>query len=181
MRTWLYKNKEKGFTLAEMLVAVSVFILIMAATVAIFVSVVRAQRKAQALRAVLDDSRYSLELMARQIRMAKIDYDAYGGSVTEPQETLYLIDSQGTSHIFSFRSNRLEFDGGVVTSDNVFLDDLKFYINPEASPYTSGSEDEHSRVTIVFSATGKYGQSDKPQEESHIDIQTTVSNRVYER
>lgn len=57
-----------GFTLIELIVTIAVFSIVLLTGIDVMVSVFRAQAKAIALKDVLDNARFSLELMSREIR-----------------------------------------------------------------------------------------------------------------
>ena len=62
-------NKLKsGFTLMELIVSIAVFSIIALTSVDVMISVFNAQAKAIALKDVLDNTRFSLELISREIR-----------------------------------------------------------------------------------------------------------------
>jgi len=67
------KRDLGGFTLVEMLVAIFVFITVLGASSAIFVDVIRNQKRALANQELLNQTSYVLEYMSRAIRMAKKD------------------------------------------------------------------------------------------------------------
>ena len=62
---------QKGVTLIEMLVAVAIFSIIVAAISGLFISSIRTQGRILATQELLDQTSYALEYMGRAIRMAK--------------------------------------------------------------------------------------------------------------
>ncbi|MFC1630114.1 PilW family protein [Patescibacteria group bacterium] len=66
-------KKKKGFTLIEMLVAVSIFALVIGSITGLFVAAVRSQVKVLITQRMLDETSFSLEYMSRTLRMARKD------------------------------------------------------------------------------------------------------------
>jgi len=61
---------KKGYTLIEVLVAVSIFTILVAGPTGLFITALRGQRKALATMEIIDDSSYALEYISRALRMA---------------------------------------------------------------------------------------------------------------
>ncbi len=81
-----------GFTLIEMMVAVAVFTLMVTAGSGLFVSGLRAQRRALATQELLDQTSYISEYMSRAIRMAQKDMDGGCTDPTRPRLNFAFID-----------------------------------------------------------------------------------------
>ena len=64
---------NQGFTLVEILVAVGIFFVVIAAPTGFFVSSLKGQQKALSSQELLDQSSYALERISRAIRMARKD------------------------------------------------------------------------------------------------------------
>ena len=71
------EQQKNGFTLAELLVSITVFSLIIGAVSGAFISTIQAQRKALSFQEILNQTSYLEEYMSRAIRMARKDF---GGS-----------------------------------------------------------------------------------------------------
>jgi prepilin-type N-terminal cleavage/methylation domain-containing protein len=65
----IHAQKNRGFTLIEMLIAVTLFSVVMLVAVGTLLSLVTANRKAQALQSVMNNLNIALDDMARSIRM----------------------------------------------------------------------------------------------------------------
>ena len=75
----LFTKSGAGFTLVEVLVAVSIFALLAILLSVIYVSFTKMQTRTQISQQVLNDSQFTLETMAREIRNNEIyEYDPYG-------------------------------------------------------------------------------------------------------
>lgn len=73
---------NKGFTLIEIMVAVSIFISVMMIVIGALLMLNNANRKAQALRVVVDNLNFALEDMTRNI-MTGSEYKCWSGDLTD--------------------------------------------------------------------------------------------------
>lgn len=189
---------KKGFSLVEMLVVLAVFSVVTVVIVDIFMLASRAQRRTLAVQRIQSDARYSLEAMSREIRMDIVDYEYYGGAVSDiPSGTLALRDQDDNQIIFKKSDENcpagatsclaVSIDGGgnweSITAPGINVDDLKFYIDPLVNPFELNAgnaydSDNQPRVTIVLVTSGVGG---RPDEQQTVRLQTTVSNRIYRR
>src|SRR3989338_3039837 len=64
---------RSGFSLVELLVSMTIFTLVMSAGSTIFLLALRAQRVTIAEQNVVDNTRFALEFMSRQLRFARRD------------------------------------------------------------------------------------------------------------
>lgn len=190
---------KKGFTLVEMMVVLAIFSIATVVIVDIFMTASRAQRRTLAIQKIQTDAQYSLEAMAREIRMDSIDYawSGYVGGINIPDEELALRDADDNSIIFKKDSANcptgttnclaVSLNGGTtwasITSKGINVEDLKFYIDPPVDPFKVNAgytydSDHQPRVTIVLVTKGVGG---RPDEQKTVYLQTTVSNRIYRR
>ncbi len=159
------KNKQTGFTLIELIVAIGIFGLVVTMTVSIFVVALISQRRIISLRNVEDNTRFALESMAREIRTGK----NFGGSVN----SLSFTNAKSESVIYRLNNNTIEqsSDGGanylIVTGPEVMVDYLNFYLLGQAS-----GDGLEPRVTITVGVTSRIGN-----QASNIKIQNTISER----
>lgn len=200
------KNKTgAGFTLVEVVVALSIFAIATVYSISIFVQSNIVQKRTANIQRVMADARYALEVMAREVRMGNIDY-AYanytrelGGSLTFPQAELAIRDVLNQP----IRFRRFQIEAGRyslqvcsgqdvcgegdwldITPQNLSVVNLAFYIAPEKDPFTWDAAladypaDQQPRVTIILETKSLY--KDLPTERiSHL--QTTVTSRKYVR
>jgi len=78
-------NKKDGFTLVELLVALTLFTFVVLAAVSSLYAVNNASRKVNAMRGVLDNLNFAMESMSRTIRTS--DNIICGGTVNPPGVT----------------------------------------------------------------------------------------------
>jgi len=94
MRDRIYRNKnnkEKGFTLIEIIVVTGIFSVLMIAISGIFIAALRAERNVLASKKVLGELSYVTEYMTRALRMA--DKDSSGSCI--PVGSNYQLTARG--------------------------------------------------------------------------------------
>lgn len=64
-----FKKSDTGFTLIEMMVAVAIFSIVMLVAVGALLSIIDANRKARAVKSVVNNVSFAIESMARQARL----------------------------------------------------------------------------------------------------------------
>ncbi len=177
---------SKGTSLIELLVAATLFIIVMAAFLGLFTSAFRYQKKGLAVAEMLSSASYITEYMSRALRMAqkdqdgscvgsiKTNYDADGGD----QITFLNDDGEGECRQFLLGGARLQVRRSLdksaanfgpaepLTPSTIDVSDLQFTI--------SGEEQDdvlQPKVTFFIELTT---QETEPQT---LKLQTTVSQR----
>ena len=179
------KNKPKfttGFTLIELMVAVSVFSIVMVICMGSILSVFDANKKSQSLRAVMDNLNSAMEGMTRAIRFGDTYHCGSTGSLSSPQDcplgdqSLTLFSSSGTQITYKLSGSQIvKTIGGTdypVTSSNIVIQSLVFRVFG-SPPYSGGSDLYQPQVIIVVSG---YAGS-KPTDKSSFTLETTLSQR----
>jgi len=190
-------NKKNGFSLVELLVAITVFSLVMSIAAGLFVHVFESQTQALSYQELFDQTSFIMEYLARGVRMAKKQRTA-----TDPmnpacisvgrnyelvsQSHLRFIRRDGTltppafiCYEFRLSGTRLEVsrDRGsswsALTSPRLEVVTLRFRVvgdgieTPPLQPM----------VTIVLEVRGRgYGHGRR----STIHLQTTISQRDFD-
>ncbi|MDP2918216.1 MAG: type II secretion system protein [bacterium] len=172
---------KKGFSLIEVVVAMAVFALALVAISGIFLSIVRAQRKANIAGKVQVEARTMLDTITAAVQNCDIDYSA----IINPAETLVLKNKNGETVVFSKAGNRLMMSVGGsankdLMTDKVKVDKLKFWVNPNTDPFAIGGPNIQPTVTILLTLS-QSAASAKPEDKASVQIQTTVTQRVYKR
>ena len=113
-----YENKEHGFTLVELLVAMAAFGLIVVAITGIFIAATKTQMKAFALQNAQESGRYLLETMTKEIRMSQIEWEEIDGY---PTAILSIVSPYGgaTSYEFNNTDKLLKRGGYPISPDNI--------------------------------------------------------------
>ena len=164
-------QENKGFTLVELLVAMTLFVVLIGIATGGFIRVLRTQRAIVELMAVNDNTVLTLEQMAREIRTG---YNFSKISETE----LQFVNSYNL--VVFYRLNEGVIERGIedvflqrtykkITADNVKV--INFGINLLGSNPGDGFP---PRITIGLSVTGK----SKYLENISTNIQTTISART---
>ena len=78
---------EKGFTLVELIVVMTIFLFVIGAALSIFISIIQSQKRVLAEQQFLNQVSYAEEYISKGIRMAKAEVDEN-----------CLIDSEGNVH-----------------------------------------------------------------------------------
>jgi len=191
------KRDLGGFTLVEMLVAIFVFITVLGASSAIFVDVIRNQKRALANQELLNQTSYVLEYMGRAIRMAKKD-DLDGKSCLSGNKVNYefIPFEQGIKfkdykdkycqEFFlecaggncRLKERKIEISTGTLLPANYLtsadLNVVSFNIGPDISWSQEENPPQQPRVTLFLDIERSDFPSGKKPE---IKIQTTISQR----
>ncbi len=161
-----------GFTLIEMVVAVTVFTLLIGASSGIFISSLRSQRQSLATQEVLSQTSYMMEYLSRALRMAEKDMT---GVCTGTLKLNYAFQNQcikfrsyqGTCQQFCLDGVRLkDGNGNYLTSGNLRVSNFSVVITGAQQPPIDYLQ---PKLTIFLKIEGKEG--------SKIAIQTTISQR----
>lgn len=202
MNLELRKLNNRGFSLMEIIVAVGIFGVIIVAATGVFQKVIESQRSAIAAQNTQESVRFALEVMGKEIRLAKkktaVDecenlFGSYGAEnkvydvVTSGDgDELYfknkvgycvkyfLEDDGDVSRLKILRDNGTNFYEGYITPDEVQINNLEFIF------YDDQYDQFHSiqpRVTLKMDVEAVSG---KEAHKQPFKIQTTVSGRHYE-
>jgi len=155
-----YHKKQQGFTLLEMLISITVFVMVTVIALGIYSSVIRANKKSVSLTKLHRDSQLIMSSIAKKIRQSQVDYTYYpSGEVPSDNKELALVDVDGTEYVFSHNSSdntiEVSIDGGAavdIPGGDVLVTDLKFYITPTTDPFTvvPSQTPIFPRVTMVL-------------------------------
>jgi len=169
------KINNNGFTLIEMMVAVSLFAVVVTVALGAFLNVSEIQNKAMAVRAVNDNLNFAVEMMMREIRTGR-DYSV---SV----DTFNFTNARGCEVEYSLLTAtaqvaRQEKSGPIpclsqatpmpITSEDVEIDEFKFFLDGQGV-----SDTLQPIVTIIIG--GSAGTKEKLK--SRLNLQVTISQR----
>jgi len=198
-------NKARsGFTLIELMVAVTIFSMVMTVAAGTMVSIVDANNKARALQSVMNNLNFAVESMTRNMMFGSKYHcgsDAENviasnltpanctGDPVSPQSEMTFVHNDG-QRVFTYRLNSTtgqlevmqtgpsiinsQFVG--ITSSEVKINSLKFYVTGSGQESSLASSLQ-PRVLIVIS--GEAQTKDKVISEFHL--QTTVSQRTLDQ
>lgn len=193
------RKQQAGFTLVEMMVAVSIFATASVIVADLFLIANRAQRRTSVGQQIQSDARIIFSQVGDRIRSGEIDYDGYGGTAPSASDVLRVVDERDnfvvvrqSDSVFantvcpSEKSTpclEISEDGGFtfapMTSDSVKVVGVQFYVDPPQRPTVTGGSgylyNIQPRVTMVV---GLQGTSSEATELGTTFFQTTVSSRV---
>src|SRR3989344_3521226 len=148
------KRLTKGFSLIEIMVSLSLFIVVIVISMGSILSVLDANKKSQSLRAVMDNLNITLESMSRTIRFGQ-DYRSWGCPPLPPLPTdphdcnlgdsSLTVKASNASYVtYQLTNGRIGrvVDGGseaFITSPDVTITKLAFYVFGSA-PYGGGTD-----------------------------------------
>ena len=188
-------QKNTGFTLVEMLVAVFVFSIIMTIAVGAIFSLVSANKSSQALKSVTDNLSSALDSMSREIRYGRNYHLGHSGTCadfTEPTScpgnpndtsTFAFLDRIGRLVIYDFVIDPASGDNtGYIrkcvgdtsdgncfplTASEVHIKDMHFYVRGAET-----SSDYQPQLVMTIYGFAKVGSS-----KSEFNIETMVTQR----
>ncbi|KKS53879.1 MAG: hypothetical protein UV19_C0003G0034 [Parcubacteria group bacterium GW2011_GWA2_42_28] len=175
-------SKKNGFTLIELMVAMSLFVLVVGLGFSIYAQLTKVQQTNLRATRVYADSRFWLDRLVDDIQASGIYYDAtYPDPTVIPSPELHLRNRAGqlvryfladtnADGLVDALSKRVAL-GPILTlsSPEIRMRRLDFYIDPEAESETSSP-----KVTIIWQASDL--REVKPV---IINLQTTISLRNY--
>lgn len=102
-------SNRQGFTLLEMLIAITIFSIMVGAVAGIYVSFTKLQARAKAYERLQNDTNYALEFMAREFRAGTVfDYTPNDScdpnliiGLSNPTECIALQREDGTLELFT--------------------------------------------------------------------------------
>lgn len=166
------QKNSRGFSLPELIVSMFIFVLIMLVVTSVFVVLVKTRKEAQEMQRDMENIRYALEFMAKNIRMSEID------GWNNSRIYIYNYSQEKCMH-FNFSDEKILF--GEVSGDRKDLPDCQ-NPNPDYEDkdlvaakidnvmfdYQSPAASTLGRVTISVTMAG-----------TKESAQTTVSLRNY--
>ncbi len=190
------RKSIRGFTLIEMMVAVSIFSIVMLVAIGSLVTVIDANRKAQSLQSVINNISFAIESMSRTARVGSSYYCFQGNSNPAPVDSNGIekpLDCVNGGTLIAFEAHdgnpnerddqvvyRLNgtsiersLDGGStfvsLTSSRVRIDHLKFYVIG-----SDPNDSLQSRILVTISGTAGVSV----RSETKFNLQTTITQRV---
>lgn len=169
---------SKGYTLIELMTAISIFIIVMTISMGSILGIFDASRKSRSLKAVMNNLNLAIETMSKEMRYGK-NYHCGGGTLADPQDcpegqSLFgFLSSDGEQIAYRHNGAAIEKSvaGGAyiaVTAPEVIIDKLYFYTIGTSA---SDAYQPHTVMILVGHAGSGRGRSD-------FNIETAVSQRA---
>lgn len=180
-------TNKKGFTLVEVIVAVGIFSIVMTIALGAIISIVGANKKAQALHNVINNLNLAVESMVRDMRMGydyECDYAGYycyegSRSFSFKSKQYNTLNDEPITVTYRYQDEEDELfieksvDGGEfvrITGEEVKIEKLNFF---SSSDLTTSYSRQQPVILVVIEGKAVIGQ-----EESKFNIQTLVSQRL---
>ena len=189
-------NNQKGTSLLELLVAITLFAVIMLSATQIFKMVIDGQRNALSAQNVQENMRYAMEKMSREIRMAQISkhscdstfssgesasYKVFNVFTDSGNDKLYFKNQYGDCVAYYLENNRLKIrvsagaatNEGFITPSKIQVSNLKFNaVDDQIDAFHSIQPYVTMMMDIKAVGPGLHEQKMK--------LQITISSRYYE-
>ncbi len=182
----MHTSNERGFTLVEMIVAVGLFAIVMVVCISALLSLVDANRKAQALQSVMNNLNIALDSMVREIREGT-DYRCGGQSPSDPDcptnpgtefyfspncsgcpDWIYRFDE--ANHRLMRSTTGLVADEKPLTAPEVTIDEVFFYV-------IGAEESDTAQPKVMIVIKGSAG-SQKATTRTTFHVQATAVQRI---
>jgi prepilin-type N-terminal cleavage/methylation domain-containing protein len=113
---------QKGFTLIEVLVAITIFMIFITSVSSAYLDIAKSQREANAVRAVYSEMRYIFDLIGSEVRSKTVDYGCPGSVASQTATSAGCVKLNGVS-----KSNYIALVDNEGTQRTIFLveDDLQ--------------------------------------------------------
>lgn len=178
-------RKQKGFTLVEMLVAMSIFAVFVGVMIGSYTGIVRGQREANDYRTMYAESRRVFESVIYELRDGMVDYGC--NNVKNPSlNELYLISKDGKTHTHIFEKEgvlKMKKGSGEdkdLNSFEVKAKNVKFNFYPAVDPYDSEYVMKNGYQFHPFVNMKMTFEKEKRDGSFFtVDLETTISSRIY--
>ncbi|MDP3769868.1 MAG: prepilin-type N-terminal cleavage/methylation domain-containing protein [bacterium] len=181
---------NSGYTLMEMLVSIALFSIVVMASIGVMIMVFGSQSKAIALKDVIDNARFSLELITRELRTGtNFKYSTPPGCPSQGiQFTSY---NQGSAQERFYYLSDTDADGeydaimrvAMLVAGSVDCNLAQQFTAPEIKVYlvwsviyggTLGPTDGQPRISISMTVRSR---NPRPGQDTSFTLQTTVTQR----
>lgn len=161
----ILNSQNKGFTMVEMIIGMTLFITIISASTTVFINSMRTQRAIVSLLAVQSNISLAIEQISREVRTGRdFSLDAGALQFTNANNQLVKYAKNG-----DFLEKITDGVTGKMTADNVAVVRLKFILRGGLP-----TDGRSPQVTILMS----FAPKNSIMKDVTTDIQTTISSRV---
>lgn len=181
-------KSKSGVSLIELMVAITIFSVLILSATGIFKMVIDGQRSSISAQNVQENMRYAMEKISKEIRMAQVSnqeceqeavYKIF--NTADGGKELYFKNKDGECVTYYLENNRLKIMVSVgasaiadfVTPAKIEVSNLKFFVSDDL---IGAFHDKQPYLVIVMDVKA-IGQA---IHEQTMKIQMTVSSRYYE-
>lgn len=175
-------KSRSGFTLVELLVAMSIFVVIATVASGIFIRSIQNENRLVAMMGIQSSLDSTLEQMAREIRGGYLFNNLTTGTQNCGTNAMFLDGYSQMTFVgpnntttYALSGGRIERDGNYLTSKDIKVQNLCFLISQIGSSYPINSCNPW-RVTIFLNAAPATQSAYSYVQPFYL--QTTVSSRV---
>lgn len=193
-------KNPRGFTLIEMLVSTAIFTVVMVIALGALLALSESDRKAQTLKAVINNLNFSLDSISRSVRTG-VSYhcgSALGGDCTTPPGGTYFTytDSNGAQIAYRLENTSTDGSAGVVCGQSVAIGCLARSVNSGAWAAVTAPEVIITNLSffLIGSAQGS-ADSIQPKltillsgyvpvtvtQQTAFNLETSVTERLYDQ
>ncbi len=187
-------NNKGGFSLVEMLVAIAVFMSIMTIAISALITIISANKKAQAIKSTVDTVNFAMETISRDMRVGSsykcLAEDTPGSDCLGGSNSVQYTNSDGVTTTYTFNKDT----GPVITEtksdspntpialisrdSNVNIDNMTFYVigadcESGVGPSCGGVKTQPRVIITISGSISVNGSSDV----SSFNLQTSISQR----
>jgi len=201
------KTKKRGFTLVEMIIAMSIFVVFSSVLIGSYTSIVKSQRDANDYRLLYSESRSVFDNVSRELREGIVDYGWYkkNGGISPGNLTEIVLISKDVSTRTKIIFDKKDGFGKILLKKGNFqqgqdpsLEDpiwerevelnskylnilsFSFYVSPQIDPYDQNNvESNFSQFHPKVTMSVSFERETKTGKKYSMDLQTMVSSRVY--
>ncbi|HEY4511872.1 MAG TPA: type II secretion system protein [Candidatus Paceibacterota bacterium] len=186
--------KKGGFSLIEIMVSLAIFSIVVLVATGALLSILNANKKTQALKAVVNNFNFALENMARNIRVGTKYYCGPESGIP-PQGNFAARDCSGGQYIAfwdgehkvftAYRFNNSPNNTSIEKDENIYdvegftpltapeveISDLRLYV-------TGNVTGDNMQPKVRLIVKGKMKDNAKLKLDTTFNIQTTLTQRV---
>ena len=178
------RSFASGFTLIEIMTALSIFIVVMTVSMGSIVGIFDTNRKSRSLKVVMSNLNIAMETMSKEIRFGRNYHCEERADANKPSnspkncdrggELLSFLSNDGGHIVYRIKNNAIEasMDGGStyapITAPEIVINNLKFYVLGAGTNNTL-------QPRVHISVGGEAGTTDKTK--SSFTLQTMISQR----
>lgn len=173
------RSFASGFTLIELMTALSIFAIIMTVSLGSILGIFDANRKSRSIKSVMSNLNLTLESMSKELRYGRNYHCGSSGDQTSPQncaegdDFISFLSSDGEQISYQLSGNSIEKQVGdedfiAITAPEVLVDDMTFYV-------LGAGIDNTLQPKVTIKIKGHAGEGDY---RSDFTLQTMVSQRA---
>lgn len=202
-------NNHKGFTLVEMLIAISIFAVVATLASSLFSTFANNQKRTKVSQELLNNAQYALEIISREVKNNEIITFSSDRGVrcqdlpAEYSQCLLFVRENGETAAFLYSGSKLSYAqldcteeangvytdcdiaGGqqpatMLSADYNNVDVSNFEFYLTPNVSPYFDDTENQQPRVTIKMTVKYNSTQMVEQVTHY-LQTTVSSRIYKR